>query len=137
MRRFFLVAVCVVAVGATWLLFRSWTHGAVTPDKAKEAVPVQSAVVELRDVPISTTAIGTVQAYNSVLVRARVDGQLERVAFVEGQSVHAGDVLARIDPRPFEAQLKAAEAQKDKDAVQLGNAERDLHSTDFAQERIG
>jgi multidrug efflux system membrane fusion protein len=90
------------------------------------AVPVRVATAELRDVSDSATTIGTVQAYNTVLVRPRVDGQLERVTFVEGQDVRRGDVLAQIDPRPLEAQLHAALAQRDKDAAQLANAEHDL-----------
>lgn len=90
------------------------------------SVPVHVAVAEVRDVPDSLTAIGTVQAYNTVLVRPRVDGQLEKVLFVEGQSVHQGDLLAQIDPRPLEAQLRAAIAQRDKDAAQLANAKHDF-----------
>jgi len=98
-------------------------NAAPTPD---DLVPVRIATAELGDVPDSVTAIGTVQAYNTVLVRARVDGQLERVMFAEGQDVHRGDVLAQIDPRPLEAQLHAALAQRDKDAALLANAEHDL-----------
>ncbi|MFC3652416.1 efflux RND transporter periplasmic adaptor subunit [Dyella humi] len=84
------------------------------------------APVERRDAPRVLPAIGTVQAFNTVLVRPRVDGTLDQVAFVEGQRVHRGDLLAQIDPRPFETQLHAAVAQKAHDAAQLANVERDL-----------
>jgi multidrug efflux system membrane fusion protein len=79
-----------------------------------------------QDVPIFRIGIGTVQAFNTVLVRARVDGELQQVAFKEGQDVKAGDLLARIDPRPFEAQLRQADAEKARDEALLANAKRDL-----------
>ncbi len=122
------LASTAIALLAGWLLLRhaTLTQGAALPDAGKRAVPVQLATVERREVAESAPAIGTVQAYNSVLVRPRVDGQLERVEFREGQEVGAGDVLARIDPRPFEAALRGARAQKDRDAAQLANVERDL-----------
>ena len=66
------------------------------------------------------------QALNAVTVKVRVDGQLDHVAFTEGQDVHKGDVLAQIDPRPFRAQLKQAQANKAKDEAQLANGRLDL-----------
>jgi multidrug efflux system membrane fusion protein len=90
------------------------------------AIPVTVGLVEQRDVPIYLTGIGSVQPLNQVTVKVRVDGQLESVAFAEGQDVQAGSVLAEIDPRPFEAQLKLAEANKAKDEAQLANARLDL-----------
>src|SRR5437879_2767521 len=65
-------------------------------------VPVVAGTVARKDVPIYLDGLGTVQAFNTVAVHARVDGQLQKVAFVEGQDVHAGDVLAQIDPAPFQ-----------------------------------
>jgi multidrug efflux system membrane fusion protein len=95
-------------------------------------------VVE-QDFPVYRTAIGTVQAYNTVTMRARVDGELQRVAFKEGQDVKAGDLLAVIDPRPFETALAQAEAAKTKDEAQLANAQRDLQRVvelrDFASKQ--
>ncbi|HYG91472.1 MAG TPA: efflux RND transporter periplasmic adaptor subunit [Azospirillum sp.] len=89
-------------------------------------VPVVAGTVGREDVPIWLDGIGTVQAFNSVVVRVRVDGELQQVAFTEGQTVQAGDVLARIDPRPLQAQLAQAEAKKAQDEAQLANARRDL-----------
>ncbi|WP_448207739.1 efflux RND transporter periplasmic adaptor subunit [Azospirillum sp. sgz302134] len=90
------------------------------------AVPVVAGTAGREDVPIWLDGIGTVQAFNSVVVRVRVDGELQQVAFTEGQTVKAGDVLARIDPRPLQAQLAQAEAKKAQDEAQLANARRDL-----------
>jgi hypothetical protein len=72
------------------------------------------------------SGIGSVQPLNAISVKVRVDGQLDRVAFTEGQDVHKGDVLAQIDPRSFRAQLKQAQANKAKDEAQLANARLDL-----------
>jgi len=79
------------------------------------------------DLPIYLTGLGTVTAYNTVTIRSRVDGELQRVAFTEGQMVHQGDLLAEIDPRPFQAQLAQAEGQMAKDQAQLENAKVDLN----------
>jgi len=89
-------------------------------------VAVIEGTVEQKDVPIYLDGLGTVQAYNTVTVHVRVDGQLQKVAFVEGQDVHTGDVLAQIDPAPFQAQLGQAAAKKKQDEAQLANANLDL-----------
>ncbi len=89
-------------------------------------VPVVAGVVAAKDVPIYLEGLGTVQAYNTVTVRARVDGQVVKVAFVEGQEVHAGDLLAQIDPAPYRAALEQAMAKKGQDEAQLANAKVDL-----------
>jgi len=98
------------------------------PDAAKEVagIPVTIATVEKRDVAIWLSGIGTVQPLNAVTIKVRVDGQLQRVMFTEGQEVHAGDVLAQIDPRPFQAQIAQARANQAKDQAQLNNAKLDL-----------
>jgi multidrug efflux system membrane fusion protein len=88
--------------------------------------PVTTAQSTRRDVPVFTSGIGTVQAYQSVLVRARVDGTLERIAFTEGQDVKPGDLLAVIDPRPYAALLAQAQAKRAADEAQLQNAKLDL-----------
>ncbi|WP_096700445.1 efflux RND transporter periplasmic adaptor subunit [Magnetospirillum sp. 15-1] len=94
------------------------------PDGRPVAVVVASAA--RRDMPIYLDAIGTVQAYNTVTVRSRVDGELVEVLFREGQDVYVGDVLAQIDPRTYRAQYEQALATRDKDTAQLEAARRDL-----------
>jgi membrane fusion protein, multidrug efflux system len=89
-------------------------------------VPVSAAEVQRMDVPVYLIGIGTVQAFNSVVVKSRVDGQIVKINFSEGKEVHAGDVLLEIDPRPFEATLKQTNANKLKDEAQLANARLDL-----------
>ncbi len=91
-----------------------------------DGVPVQVAPVSRQDVKVFLRNIGTVQALASVLIRARVDGTLDSVAFTEGQDVRAGDLLARIDPRPFAAAYAQAVAKRAADSAQLANAKRDL-----------
>jgi membrane fusion protein, multidrug efflux system len=78
------------------------------------------------NVPIYLSGLGTVQAFYTVTVTARVDGELQNIAFTEGQTVHKGDLLAQIDPRPNQAAYEQAVATKAKDAAQLANAKRDL-----------
>ena len=89
-------------------------------------VPVTTGHAERKDVPVFARGIGTVQALNSVLVRARVDGTLEKIAFTEGQMVKPGDPLATIDPRPYAAALDQARAKRAADVAQLKNAGLDL-----------
>jgi multidrug efflux system membrane fusion protein len=97
-----------------------------TRARAQPAPPVTVAQAVRKDVPVYASGIGTVQAYRSVLVRARVDGTLERIAFTEGQDVKPGDLLAVIDPRPYAALLAQAEAKRAADAAQLNNNKLDL-----------
>jgi multidrug efflux system membrane fusion protein len=89
-------------------------------------VPVTAGTVVARDVPVFLNGIGTVQAYNTVNVQSRVDGQIVKVAFKEGQEVKVGDPLFQIDPRPYQAALDQAVAQQQKDEAQLASAELDL-----------
>jgi membrane fusion protein, multidrug efflux system len=117
--------VLLVGVGLAWLMLHPSPAVSATAAHAP-AVPVVVAVVVQQEAPLTVTAPGTVQAFNSVLVKPRVDGTLDRVAFTEGQAVHRGDLLAQIDPRPFQAQLQAAQAQKAHDEAQLANQQRDI-----------
>ncbi len=85
-------------------------------------VPIIPGVAEKKDVPIYLDGLGTVQAFNTVTVRSRVDGQVQKIAFTEGQDVKAGDLLAQIDPAPFKAQLAQSVAKKAQDVAQLNVA---------------
>jgi multidrug efflux system membrane fusion protein len=96
------------------------------PPSRPTPVPVQAVQANRQDIPIYVTGLGTVQALNTVTVTPRVDGQLVKVAFHEGQDVKAGDLLAQIDPRPFQAALDQAMAKKAQDVASLQNAELDL-----------
>jgi membrane fusion protein, multidrug efflux system len=87
-----------------------------------EAVPVVAGTVQVKDVPIFLNGIGTVQAFNTVTVRAQVTGKIQEIAFKEGQDVKQGDLLVVIDPRPYQAQLGQAVAKKAEDEAQLNNA---------------
>jgi multidrug efflux system membrane fusion protein len=89
-------------------------------------VPVQVVSIKHANVPVLMNNIGSVQAFQSVLVRARVDGTLDQIFFTEGQDVKVGDKLAQIDPRPYAATLAAAQAKKAADQAQLANAKLDL-----------
>jgi multidrug efflux system membrane fusion protein len=119
------------AVSLAWHLRRDSAVAATTSDPA---VPVVAGAVQSQDVPIYLTGIGTVQAFNTVTIRTRVDGQIDKVAFAEGEDVKVGDLLAQIDPRPFQAQLEEAQAQKASHEAQLADAKIDLQRfTNLAQ----
>lgn len=90
------------------------------------AVPVTTVKAQRQDVPVWLRGLGTVQAENTVIVRARVDGTLDRFPVTEGQMVARGTVLAVIDPRPYQAALDQAVAKKAQDEAQLSNAKLDL-----------
>ena len=98
------------------------------------ALPVEVATVVRKQVPVQLRTIGTVQAYSTVTVKSRVAGQIMRVSFTEGQDVTKGALLFIIDPRPFEATLKQAEANLERDLAQVRQAEANLER-DMAQEK--
>jgi multidrug efflux system membrane fusion protein len=123
-----LVAVIALAGG-----YALWQHGAGKHSGADHAraataraIPVKIATVRKSDFPVYLTGLGTVQGFNTVVVRTRVDGQIERIAFKEGQLVQKGDLLAHIDPRPFQAALDQAKAKKAQDEANRANANLDL-----------
>ena len=95
-------------------------------EPAPSAVPATVAKATRQDVPIYATGVGNVEAYESVLIRARVDGNLMSVPVTEGQDVKQGDLIAVIDPRPYQAILDQAKAKKAQDEAQLANARLDL-----------
>src|SRR5437867_5854150 len=89
-------------------------------------IPVTGGTVAVADVPVFLNAIGSVQAANMVTIKSRVDGQIVRIDFTEGQEIKAGTPLLQIDPRPFQALLDQALATKEKDEAQLAGAQQDL-----------
>src|SRR5262249_49654800 len=91
--------------------------------------PVHVAIVEKKELRIFLTGLGTVQPTNMVTVRSRVDGQIQKVAFEEGQMVREGDLLVQIDPAPFQATLNQATAKLAQDEASLTNAKQDLERT--------
>jgi len=123
--RLWLVAGGVIIVLAVILMSRSAKVTDPGAAAAGRAVPVLAAKARKGDMAVSLTGLGTVTALNTVTVRSRVDGQLIRVAFTEGQMVHQGDLLAEIDPRPFQVQLMQAEGQMAKDEAAFKNASMD------------
>jgi multidrug efflux system membrane fusion protein len=114
-----IVTLCLlVVVGAIWLARRQAAA-------ANQKGPGAGRMAE-KDVPIYLGGIGTVQAFNTVTIRPRVDGQVTKIAFTEGQDVRAGELLAQIDPDPFRTALEQAAAKKGQDEAQLANARVDL-----------
>ncbi len=117
-------AIAVAAVAAAVIF---WRHGnRETVRAAPPSVPVVVAAAAQQDVPIYYDALGTVQALNTVAIRAQVTGQIVSVDFRQGQDVRKGDVLAKIDPAPFQAAYDQAVAKKSEDQAQLIDAEKDL-----------
>ena len=126
-----IVGIAALALGST-LVFESMPPEGNTPSgrqtQATQAAPVPVTVVEAstRDVPVYLDGLGTVQAINSVAIRTQVDGKLQSVNFVEGQQVHKGDVLAVVDPRPYQAVVDQAKAKRVEDEAQLLSDQKDL-----------
>lgn len=116
-----IVALLVVAVVA-W----RWLAAKPVATAKPRAIAVDIATVNRADVPVYLEGLGTVQAFYTVTITARVDGQIEKVAFKEGQDVKKGDLLVQIDPRPYQAALGVAIATRDKDRALLANAHRDM-----------
>ena len=115
----------LTAAAAYWY----WAQGpapASARPPARAAVPVSIAVADRQDVPIYLTGLGTVQASFTVGIHSQVDGKLQEVLFTEGQQVKKGDVLAKIDPRLFQAALDQAKAKKAQDVAQFTSASKDL-----------
>ena len=128
--RWILVILALVGLGYFgWLRFRGEGHleAASNAQKAtRNPIRVTAAPVEKTDFPVYLTSLGTVQAFNTVVVRSRVDGQIDKIAFTEGQLVNQGDLLAEIDPRPYQAALDQAKAKKEQDEANLANINLDL-----------
>ena len=117
------VLLIVVLAGGTGfaLMAKSASKSSAAP-AAPPPVPIVAGTVAQHDVPIYLTGVGTVVAYNTVVVRSQIQGQLVSINFTEGQNVHTGDLLAQIDPRPYQAQIDQLTANRDRDQAQLTNA---------------
>src|SRR5580704_18781992 len=131
-KKFVIPAVLLSAVAAGGLLYFTHTYpmeraaAAIAP-APPPAVPIVAGTVVQHDVPIYLTGVGTVIAYNTDIVRAQIQGQIISINFSEGQHVHAGDLLAQIDPRPYQAQIEQFTANRDRDEAQLENAQANLN----------
>jgi multidrug efflux system membrane fusion protein len=131
----------VLALGAWWWMTRHSATSATNRTAAVRGgalvVPVLAGRVAQRDVPIYLDGLGTAQAYNTVTIRVRVDGQLKQLDFVDGQDVHQGDLLAQIDPDPYRTQVEQSAAKKKEDEAQLANARVQLNrDTELLAQKI-
>ena len=117
----------VIAVGGfLYLKHADPLEKAAAAPAPPPAVPVVAGVVAQHDVPIYLSGVGTVIAYNTDVVRAQIQGQITSINFTEGQAVHAGDLLAQIDPRPYQALIEQYTGNLERDQAQLTNAEANL-----------
>ncbi|MFL1875184.1 efflux RND transporter periplasmic adaptor subunit [Hansschlegelia beijingensis] len=125
---YLILTLALIAAGGAAAWRAHWGADAAVPQQqaATPSIPVQVASARRTDVPIRLSGLGTVQPLNVVTVTSRVDGQIMRIGFEEGQTVKEGDLLAQIDPRPYQAALDQAKARKAQDEAQLANARRDL-----------
>jgi len=133
-----IAVLAVTAGGAVAVTRTSALRSAPAPQAptAPAAVAVVAALVQSHDVPIYLRGVGTVIAYNNVLLRSQITGELVKISFHQGQQVKKGDVLAVIDPRPYQAQLDQAIANRDRDQAHLENAKIDLNRyTDLAKQK--
>jgi membrane fusion protein, multidrug efflux system len=121
------VVVLLIAGGIVLYRMHSSSEAASKKDPSSQTVSVGVTTVQQRDVPFYLTGLGSVTAYNTVTVHTRVDGQIMRVLFKEGQFVHAGDVLIEIDPRPYQVALDQAQGQLAKDIASQNDARVDLN----------
>ncbi|HTI80106.1 MAG TPA: efflux RND transporter periplasmic adaptor subunit [Acetobacteraceae bacterium] len=123
--RLAIIFAVILAISSTWLLR---DHGAVHAQNAPppQAVPVSAVAAKSEDVPVDLRGLGTVQAFNTVEIKAQVNGTLIAIPVQEGQEVHQNDIVAQIDPRPFQAALDQATAQRAGDQAQLQSAQLDL-----------
>jgi len=129
MRRaaFFLVGLTILGSGGAFFWRAQHSSASAAHAVADHPAPtVHVASVTQRDVPVYVRGIGQVQPFNTVQIKSRVDGQIDKILFTEGQQVQAGDVLIEIDPRPYQAAVGQAEGTLAKDQAQLVSAKADL-----------
>jgi len=120
------VVLTLAAIVAIWRLSPGTEVPVAAAQTSTPGIPVTAGTVAAQDVPVFLHGIGTVQAYNMVAIKSRVDGQIVKVDFKEGQDIKTGDPLFQIDPRPYQAALEQAQAAKQKDEAQLAGAQLDL-----------
>ena len=127
------VLALVLAGGGGWYWFGKSGDGpkqqAQQRGPAPSGVPVEVAQARQSDLPIYLNGLGNVQAFNTVVVRSRVDGEITKIAFQEGQVVHEGDLIAQVDPRPYQAALDQARAKKQQSEATLTSGRSDLERT--------
>jgi multidrug efflux system membrane fusion protein len=121
-----LIAVLAVGGGLAATHRFPFKRAAPSAPAAIPTVPVVAGTVAQHDVPIYLTGVGTVIAYNTVVVHSQIQGQIVSINFTEGQTVRTGDLLAQIDPRPYQAQLDQVTSTRDRDQAQLKNAQANL-----------
>src|SRR5579872_1268512 len=123
-----IAVIVLIVLGVGIYLIRSHNESSAKDNTSSSDQPISVGVspVEKQDVPYYLTGLGTVTAFNTVTVHTRVDGQIMKIYFQEGQFVHAGDLLAEIDPRPYQVALDQAERQLSKDLASQNDARIDL-----------
>lgn len=119
--------VCTVVAAGSAAVWHAQSARGKPPPSPPAAVPVVADKVQVSNMPVVLDGIGTVAAYNVVAVHAQVTGTLDRIGFTEGQAVHPGSLIAQLDPRPFQAALRQAEATLARDMAHLANARADLN----------
>src|SRR5256885_2078445 len=129
MKKKTMISAVAAAIAAASLLYFTYAHpldkASATPAPAP-AVPIVAGVVTQHEVPIYLSGVGTVIAYNTDVVRAQIQGQIMSINFTEGQTVHAGDLLAQIDPRPYQALIDQYTSNLERDQAQFKNAQANL-----------
>src|ERR1700731_4809321 len=134
-----IIAVLAIVAGGAVAVTRTFVFRSTAAPAAPAPPPpigIVAASVQSHDVPIYLRGVGTVIAYNNVLLRSQITGELVKISFHQGQQVKKGDVLAVIDPRPYQAQLDQAVANRDRDQAHLENAKIDLNRyTDLAKQK--
>jgi membrane fusion protein, multidrug efflux system len=134
-----LLAVFVVVGGGYlgWKHFHDQAVAKAAQNKPPPAVPATVATAEKGDFPVYLQGLGTVQPFNTVTVKSRVDGEVIKIGFKQGEMVKEGDLIAQIDPRPYQAALDQAEAKKKQDESDLANAKLDqARYTDLAKQNF-
>src|SRR3979411_599866 len=121
-----LLTAVVAAGGILYFMHAHTLEKAAAAPAPSPPAPVVAGVVAQHDVPIYLSGVGTVIAYNTDIVRAQIQGQINSINFTEGQTVHAGDLLAQIDPRPYQALIDQYTGNLERDQAQLINAQANL-----------